>query len=158
MWERGTVYNDGTCEVHASSIGMAKAALEAVNGFNLYGEFGRGSACSIVYVDIDAHNRNRNIFETLVPRESSSKGTDAGLIPTISFPAFATHDQSFYKSTKQKVIETLEGHYGFKRHIRDSFGTAVASRDGGDEFRGGSGQERKIQVTSFIFYRVGLVV
>ena len=59
MWERGTVYDDGTCEVHASSIGMAKAALEAVNGFNLYGELGRGSACSVVYVDIDAHNRNR---------------------------------------------------------------------------------------------------
>ena len=37
-----------------------KAALEAVNGFNLYGELGRGSPCSIVYVDIDAHNRNRS--------------------------------------------------------------------------------------------------
>ena len=124
-----------------------KAALEAVNGFNLYGELGRGSPCSIVYVDIDAHNRNRSIFETLVPRESSSKSTDAGLIPTISFPAFATHDQGFYRSTKQKVMETLEGHYGFKRHLRDSYGTAVAFREGtendeeGD--RGGDWQERK---------------
>ena len=32
MWERGSVHNDGTAEVHASSIGMAKAALEAING------------------------------------------------------------------------------------------------------------------------------
>ena len=95
-----------------------------------------------------------------MPRESSSKSTDAGLIPTISFPAFATHDQSFYKSTKQKVIEALEGHYGFKRHVRDSFGTAVAFREGGDEDRGGGAdcQERKIQVTSFISWsRAGWV-
>ncbi len=28
---------------------------------------------SVVYVDIDAHNRNRSIFETLLPRESASK-------------------------------------------------------------------------------------
>ena len=37
-WGRGTKYNDGTPEVSASAIGMAKAALEAVNGFNLFGE------------------------------------------------------------------------------------------------------------------------
>ena len=44
------------------------------------------------------------------------------------------------------MIETLEGHYGFKRHLRDSYGTAVAFREGteneeGD--RGGDWQERK---------------
>ena len=27
MWERGTVHDDGTCEVHASSIGMAKGPI-----------------------------------------------------------------------------------------------------------------------------------
>ena len=32
MFGRGSVHNDGTAEVHASSIGMAKAALEAING------------------------------------------------------------------------------------------------------------------------------
>lgn len=71
MWERGTKYNDGTPEIHASSIGMAKAALEAINGCNLFGE--KGASWSVVYVDIDAHNRNRSIFETLLPRASSSK-------------------------------------------------------------------------------------
>lgn len=50
---------------------MAKAALEAINGCNLFGE--KGSSVSVIYVDIDAHNRNRSIFETLLPRESSSK-------------------------------------------------------------------------------------
>ncbi|KAK9879410.1 hypothetical protein WA026_006476 [Henosepilachna vigintioctopunctata] len=32
MWERGTKYNDGSPDIHASSIGFAKAALEAING------------------------------------------------------------------------------------------------------------------------------
>lgn len=71
MWERGSKYNDGTPEIHASSIGMAKSALEAINGCNLFGE--KGASWSVVYVDIDAHNRNRSIFETMLPRESSSK-------------------------------------------------------------------------------------
>jgi len=52
-------------------IGMAKSALEAINGCNLFGE--KGASWSVVYVDIDAHNRNRSIFETMLPRESSSK-------------------------------------------------------------------------------------
>lgn len=71
MWERGSKYNDGSAEIHASSIGLAKSALEAINGCNLFGE--KGASWSVVYVDIDAHNRNRSIFETMLPRESSSK-------------------------------------------------------------------------------------
>lgn len=54
-----------------SSIGMAKSALESINGCNLFGD--KGASWSVIYVDIDAHNRNRSIFETLLPRESSSK-------------------------------------------------------------------------------------
>lgn len=50
---------------------MAKSALEAINGCNLFGE--KGASWSVIYVDIDAHNRNRSIFETMLPRESSSK-------------------------------------------------------------------------------------
>jgi len=57
--------------INNSSIGMAKSALEAINGCNLFGD--KGASWSVVYVDIDAHNRNRSIFETLLPRESSSK-------------------------------------------------------------------------------------
>ena len=60
-----------------SSIGLAKSALEAVNGCNLFGD--HGSSQSVVYVDIDAHNRNRTIFETLLPRESSSTVRRAGI-------------------------------------------------------------------------------
>lgn len=74
MWERGSRYNDGTPEIHASSIGIAKSALEAINGCNMFGE--KGASWSVIYVDIDAHNRNRSIFETMLPRESSSKVSD----------------------------------------------------------------------------------
>lgn len=54
-----------------SSIGLAKAALESINGENLFGS--QGASWSVIYVDIDAHNRNRTIFDTILPRESNSK-------------------------------------------------------------------------------------
>eukprot|EP00094_Tigriopus_californicus_P001874 TCALIF_01806-PB protein Name:"Similar to CG8475 Probable phosphorylase b kinase regulatory subunit beta (Drosophila melanogaster)" AED:0.09 eAED:0.09 QI:765/1/1/1/0.81/0.82/17/82/1165 len=123
MWERGTVYNNRTREVNASSIGLAKAALEAINGCNLFGD--KGASWSVVYVDIDAHNRNRSIFETLLPRESDTKFVDAALLPTISFPGFATHDQVLYEAAKLNVVKNLAGTYGFKRFSRDGFGTVL---------------------------------
>ncbi|XP_049964722.1 probable phosphorylase b kinase regulatory subunit beta isoform X1 [Schistocerca serialis cubense] len=119
MWERGSKYNNGTPEIHASSIGMAKSALEAINGCNLFGD--KGASWSVIYVDIDAHNRNRSIFETLLPRESSSKGADSSLIPTVSFPAFATHEEVLYEETKANIIRRLKGSYGFRRFGRDGF-------------------------------------
>jgi len=33
----------------------------------------QGASWSVIYVDIDAHNRNRVTVSTLLPRESSSK-------------------------------------------------------------------------------------
>ncbi|KAK4321576.1 hypothetical protein Pmani_007646 [Petrolisthes manimaculis] len=127
MWERGSKYNNGTPELHASSIGMAKAALEAINGCNLFGE--KGASWSVIFVDIDAHNRNRSIFETILPRESSSKNVDASLLCTISFPAFATHDQMLYSKTRAQIINSLEGKYGFKRHHRDGYGTVLEDKN-----------------------------
>ncbi|XP_039227671.1 probable phosphorylase b kinase regulatory subunit beta isoform X2 [Drosophila yakuba] len=119
MWERGSKYNNGTPEIHASSIGMAKSALEAINGCNLFGE--KGASWSVVYVDIDAHNRNRSIFETMLPRESSSKGVDASLLLTLSFPAFASHEDRLVEQTKQNVVNRLRCKMGFKRFTRDGF-------------------------------------
>ncbi|MEM1425077.1 MAG: glycoside hydrolase family 15 protein, partial [Cyanobacteria bacterium P01_H01_bin.130] len=37
IWERGNKLNHGKPELNASSVGMAKAALEALNGLNLFG-------------------------------------------------------------------------------------------------------------------------
>ncbi|XP_071785537.1 phosphorylase b kinase regulatory subunit beta-like [Asterias amurensis] len=123
MWERGSKYNTGKCELNASSIGMAIAALEASNGFNLFGR--EGTSWSILYVDPDAHGRNRTILQSLLPRESSSKNTDASLIPAISFPAFAIKDEALRNRTFEKIIRKLKGKYGFRRFLRDGYGTLL---------------------------------
>merc|ERR1719468_984618 len=80
---------------------------------------------AVVYADIDAHNRNRSIFETLIPRGSNTKNIDASLMCAISWPAFATHVYSNYKRTKNRIIRELDGEYGFKRYIGDGYGSEV---------------------------------
>ncbi|CAF1066408.1 unnamed protein product [Rotaria sp. Silwood1] len=127
IWERGSKYNTNTCELHASSIGMAKAALEAMNGFNLYGE--QGANWSVVYVDVDAHNRNRTTFDTLLPRESASKNSDAALLLTVGWPTFAVHNETLVNSTVRKCIRKLRGTYGFKRFLRDGQYTDLESKN-----------------------------
>ncbi|BFZ13480.1 hypothetical protein BsWGS_16519 [Bradybaena similaris] len=127
MWERGSKYNNGSTEIHASSIGMAKAALEAVNGCNLFGEY--GAAWSVIFVDIDAHNRNRTIFETILPRESNSKNTDASLLPTVCWPAFAIHEEQVRHRTIDKVIRKLKGNWGIKRFLRDGYKTVIEDKN-----------------------------
>ena len=64
------MYNGNLCNKF-SSIGMAKAALEAVSGFNVFGS--EGDHSTVLFVDIDAHSRNRIILTNLLPRESASK-------------------------------------------------------------------------------------
>ncbi|CAE1244331.1 PHKA_B [Acanthosepion pharaonis] len=123
MWERGTKYNNGSTEIHASSVGFAKAALESITGLNVFGD--QGAAWSVIYIDIDAHNRNRTIFETILPRESNSKNTDASLLPTVSWPAFGIHEQNIHARTISKVLRKLKGKYGVKRFLRDGFKTVL---------------------------------
>ena len=50
---------------------MAKAALEIVNGVNLFGK--HGAHWSVIFVDIDAHYRNRTTVDSILARESASK-------------------------------------------------------------------------------------
>uniref|UniRef100_A0AAY4CGX9 Phosphorylase b kinase regulatory subunit n=1 Tax=Denticeps clupeoides TaxID=299321 RepID=A0AAY4CGX9_9TELE len=121
-WERGSKYNNGTTELHSSSVGMAKAALEAINGFNLFGN--QGCSWSVIFVDLDAHNRNRQTLCSLLPRESRSHNTDAALLPCISYPAFAVDDDALYTQTLDKIVRKLKGKYGFKRFLRDGYRTA----------------------------------
>ncbi|XP_076143594.1 phosphorylase b kinase regulatory subunit beta isoform X1 [Alosa pseudoharengus] len=122
MWERGSKYNNGSTELHSSSVGMAKAALEAINGFNLFGN--QGCSWSVIFVDLDAHNRNRQTLCSLLPRESRSHNTDASLLPCISYPAFAVDDDALYSQTLDKIVRKLKGKYGFKRFLRDGYRTA----------------------------------
>lgn len=46
IWERGNKSNHGQPELNSSSIGMALAALRAINGINLFGARGGPSSVS----------------------------------------------------------------------------------------------------------------
>ena len=48
IWERGNKINHGIAEINSSSVGMAKAALEALDGFNLFGP--GGGQASVIHV------------------------------------------------------------------------------------------------------------
>ncbi|CAG9539143.1 unnamed protein product [Cercopithifilaria johnstoni] len=152
MWEMGSRYNVGERELHASSLGMVKAALESINGFNLYGMAGTSS--SVIYVDIDGHNRNLTTFETILPRESNSKNTDAALLLSIGWPAFATHNPELYEKTFNKCIRRLEGRYGLKRFLRDGYHTELedASRQYYKEHETSRFQDIECQFPVFFAY------
>jgi phosphorylase kinase alpha/beta subunit len=123
LWERGAKINHGSVELNASSIGMAKAALEAINGLDLFGA--RGSQASVIHVLPDEIARARLTLASLLPRESSSKETDAALLSVIGFPAFAVTDPQLVARTRTKIVEKLEGKYGCKRFLRDGHQTVL---------------------------------
>lgn len=127
IWGRGSKYNTGKPELHASSIGMVKAALEACCGFNFFGK--DGASWSVTYVDPDSSSRNRTTLESLLPRESSSKNTDAALLTVLSFPAFAVENKRLVERAKSKVIRHLKGNHGFRRFRRDGFGTVLEDKN-----------------------------
>jgi phosphorylase kinase alpha/beta subunit len=123
LWERGNKINHGNAELNASSIGMAKAALEAINGLDLFGA--GGSQASVIYVLADEIARSRITLASLLPRESASKETDAALLSVIGFPAFAIEDPQLVKRTREKIVSKLGGRYGCKRFLRDGHQTAI---------------------------------
>ncbi|MDJ0734020.1 MAG: glycoside hydrolase family 15 protein [Nostocaceae cyanobacterium] len=123
IWERGNKINHGNPELNASSVGMAKAALEAINGINLFGV--RGSQASVIHVLPDEIARARTTLESILPRESASKEIDAALLSIISYPAFAIEDVELRKRTRKDIIDKLEGKYGCKRFLRDGHQTVL---------------------------------
>lgn len=106
---------------------MAKAALNAIQGLNLLGD--NGSPLMAIHVDPDAQYRNHVILTTLLPKESSSKGTDSALFCITGFPAFAIDSTDLCTLTERKVQSTLEGSRGFKRFLKDGQYTVKANRD-----------------------------
>ncbi|BAZ07125.1 glycoside hydrolase family 15 protein [Calothrix sp. NIES-3974] len=123
IWERGNKINHGNPELNASSVGMAKAALEAMNGLDLFGV--RGSHASVVHVLPDEIARARITLESLLPRESASKEIDAATLSIISYPAFAIEDQELRDRTLNEIVTKLEGRYGCKRFLRDGHQTVI---------------------------------
>ena len=123
IWERGNKINRGNPELNASSVGIAKAALEAINGLDLFGV--NGSQASVVHVLPDEIARTRITLESLLPRESASKEVDAAVLPVIGFPAFAVDNPALVERTRSKIIEKLQGNYGCKRFLRDGHQTTI---------------------------------
>ena len=123
IWERGNKINHGQPELNCSSIGMVVAALQAINGINLFGS--RGGSSSIIHVLPDEIARNFITLNSALPRESPSKEIDAALLSVISFPAFAVEDPILRNRTRNEIIKKLAGKYGCKRFLRDGHQTAL---------------------------------
>lgn len=123
IWERGNKINHGNPELNASSVGMVKAALEAINGLDLFGV--RGSQASVIHVLPDEIASTRVTLESLLPRESGSKEIDAALLSVISYPAFAVEDEQLRDRTRNDIISKLQGKYGCKRFLRDGHQTVL---------------------------------
>ncbi|MFN9622457.1 MAG: glycoside hydrolase family 15 protein, partial [Cyanobacteriota bacterium] len=90
IWERGDKSNHGLPERNASSIGMVKAALEALEGIDLLGPHGDGSWR--LMSPQDALVRLRRALRSLLPRESASKEADSACLSVIGYPAWAVEE------------------------------------------------------------------
>ncbi|MDT4332265.1 glycoside hydrolase family 15 protein [Methylomonas sp. MED-D] len=123
IWERGNKMNHGIAELNASSIGMAKAALEAMSGFNLFGKDGGQTA--IIHVVADDIARTRITLESLLPRESISKEVDSAVLSITGFPAFAVDNAALREKTETLIVEKLQGRYGCKRFLLDGHQTVI---------------------------------
>ncbi|XP_017113219.1 probable phosphorylase b kinase regulatory subunit alpha isoform X9 [Drosophila elegans] len=121
IWERGDKTNHGEPELNASSIGMAKAALEAMNELDLFGA--RGGPASVIHVLADEAHKCQAVLQSMLPRESNSKELDSGLLCVIGFPAFAVDDAQLIHNTKDAILSRLQGKYGCKRFLRDGYRT-----------------------------------
>ncbi|XP_048480950.1 probable phosphorylase b kinase regulatory subunit alpha isoform X1 [Plutella xylostella] len=121
IWERGDKTNHGLPELNASSIGMAKAALEAMNELDLFGA--RGGPSSVIHVLADEAQKCQAVLQSMLPRESNSKELDSGILSIISYPAFAVDDPQLIASTREAIIAKLQGKYGCKRFLRDGHKT-----------------------------------
>uniref|UniRef100_A0A7N6AFF9 Phosphorylase b kinase regulatory subunit n=1 Tax=Anabas testudineus TaxID=64144 RepID=A0A7N6AFF9_ANATE len=119
MWERGDKTNQGIPELNGSSVGMAKAALEAIDELDLFGAY--GGPKSVIHVLPDEVEHCQSILCSMLPRASTSKEIDAGLLSVISFPAFAVEDADLVAITKSEIINKLQGRYGCCRFIRDGY-------------------------------------
>ncbi|XP_061566548.1 phosphorylase b kinase regulatory subunit alpha, skeletal muscle isoform isoform X2 [Cololabis saira] len=121
MWERGDKTNQGITEINASSIGMAKAALEALDELNLFGA--KGGPGSVVHALADDIQHCQSILTSMLPRASMSKEVDAGVLAILTYPAFAVEDINIVNMTKEEIISKLQGRYGCCRFLRDGHRT-----------------------------------
>jgi phosphorylase kinase alpha/beta subunit len=123
IWERGNKINHGIAEINSSSVGMAKAALEALDGFNLFGP--SGGQASVIHVVPDEVARARITLESALPSESLSKEIDAATLSVVGYPAFAVEEPDLVTQTVDEIVDKLKGNYGCKRFLRDGHQTVI---------------------------------
>ncbi|KAH9381475.1 hypothetical protein HPB48_008717 [Haemaphysalis longicornis] len=109
IWERGDKTNHGLPELNISSVGLAKAALEALNELDLFG--GRGGPPSVIHVLPDEAQKCDAVLNSMLPRESNSKEVGAALLSIIG-----QHVRQLLRSFKATTA--------CKRFLRDGFKTA----------------------------------
>ncbi|CAJ0942792.1 unnamed protein product, partial [Mesorhabditis belari] len=126
IWERGDKTNQGIRELNASSIGMVKAALQAMN--DVGDLFGDGSKTSVITVMPDEIEQCSAVLNSMLPRESFSKETDAALLTIISYPAFSVEDPELVTMTRDTITKMLLGTYGCRRFLRDGYRTVLEDR------------------------------
>ncbi|CAD6186040.1 unnamed protein product [Caenorhabditis auriculariae] len=126
IWERGDKTNQGIRELNATSIGMVKAALQALN--DVGDLFVDGSRGSVIHVLPDEIEQCSAVLSSMLPRESFSKETDAALLTIISYPAFCVEDPDLVCKTRDTITSRLLGKYGCRRFLRDGYHTALEDR------------------------------
>ncbi|KAA0196091.1 putative phosphorylase b kinase regulatory subunit alpha [Fasciolopsis buskii] len=86
---------------------MAKAALEALDDLDLFGA--DGSPLSTIHVFPDECQQCNTVLESVLPRESNSKETDAALLTIITYPGFSVTNEDLIKQTRSTVVQKLLG-------------------------------------------------
>ena len=127
MWERGDKSNQDIVELNSSSVGMAKAALLAISNINLFGS--KGGAASVIHVLPDETVKCAAVLESMLPRESNSKETDASILTIIGYPGFSVRKGEMVEKTLSTIIKKLGGKFGMKRFLRDGYKTPAEKTD-----------------------------
>ena len=76
-----------------------------MSGLDLFGA--QGSPSSVICVLADQVAQCNAKLISLLPRESSSKEIDAGLLTIIGFPAFAVESTDIIEETRDQIINKL---------------------------------------------------
>ena len=76
-----------------------------MSGLDLFGS--RGGPSSVIYVLTDQVAQCNAKLVSLLPRESSSKEIDAGLLTIVGFPAFAVENEDIVANTMNQIEEKL---------------------------------------------------
>lgn len=124
VWERGDKRNIGLLERNMSSLGLAKAALQALPKVEFQIE-GLADRLQLEPMDKALAVRFDDAQSALLPEESTSKEVDAGLLAICSYPGFAIDDPSKVEACRSAIATKLMGRYGAARFLLDGHQTVL---------------------------------